>query len=124
VVNRAEAHVLRLAMLVALANESSLIERPHLEAALAIVAYSERSATYFLAGKLADPVAEKILHALREVFPAGLTRTELHAVLQRHVPISRIKEALAALIKDGLAREEREPSSGGARPWRYHSLAK
>jgi hypothetical protein len=123
VLNRSAPHVLRVAGIFCLADRTQAIEPCHLIAAKALWDASIRCATYIFGDSLGDPVAEKILGALREVSPAGLTRTELHAVLQRHVPTIRIKQALAVLISGGLARETREASSGGRLAWNYYALA-
>src|SRR5262249_47697026 len=68
--SRAEAHVLRLALLYALMDGSSRIEVEHLRAALALWDYAERSAAYIFGGGTGRNDADRILSALRDA-PAG-----------------------------------------------------
>jgi hypothetical protein len=123
ILNRSAPHVLRVAGIFCLADRVQVIEPCHLRAAKALWDASVRCASFIFGDSLGDPVAEKILGALREVSPAGLTRTELHAVLQRHVSTIRIKQALAVLISGGVALETREVTAGGRLAWKYYALA-
>jgi hypothetical protein len=76
VTSRAEAHVVRLALLYALLDRYNQIEPIHLRAALALWDYCERSARSIFGDALGDRDAQAILNALRAA-PAGLTRTEI-----------------------------------------------
>src|SRR5262249_42603002 len=96
ILGRAEAHVMRLACLYALMDESSIIRAPHLRAALALSRYCQESVRYIFGQTLGDPVAEKILEALR-ISAAGLTRTEIRDLFQRHRRGHEIDSALALL---------------------------
>ena len=58
---RAEAQVMRLACLYALLDRSKVVKRVHLEAALALWDYSERSARYIFGSSLGDKTADRIL---------------------------------------------------------------
>ena len=66
ILGRAEAQVLRLALVYALLDRSAFIDAPHLLAALACWDYAEASARYIFGDTLGDPVADEILRALRE----------------------------------------------------------
>src|SRR5262249_25659115 len=55
---RAEAHVMRLALLYALLDRSALICGPHLLAALALWEYCEQSVYFVFGDCLGDPVAD------------------------------------------------------------------
>ena len=68
---RAEAHVLRLALLYALLDHSRFIEAPHLMAALALWDYCERSVYYIFGDNLGDPVADEACYGYCEVAQAA-----------------------------------------------------
>lgn len=110
---RAEAQVLRLSMVYALADKSSVICLPHLKAALALWEYCERSATYIFGDALGDPTADTILAALRNS-RSGLTRTEISALFRRHKPTSEIARALSELASLGLAGSKHDQTDGRA----------
>jgi hypothetical protein len=101
--SRAEAHVLRLSMLYALADSSASIRRPHLEAALALWDFSARSCAFIFGGSLGDPTADELLRALRAA-PDGLTRSDMTAHFGRNKSSAEIGRALAVLARQGLAR--------------------
>lgn len=63
--SRAEAQVMRLALVYALLDESPMIRAEHLTAGLALWNYAEQSAKYIFGSKLGDPVADDVLYALR-----------------------------------------------------------
>jgi hypothetical protein len=111
--SRAEAQALRLAATYAVMDLSATIERPHLEAALALWRYSEASARYIFRDATGDAVADRIATALIGK-SEGLTRTDLFDVFGRHVGRDRIDRALALL--EGLGRIRRERVETGGRP--------
>jgi hypothetical protein len=78
-VARAEAQVLRLAMIYALLGETCYIWPQHLRAALAFWRYCQASVRYIFGDALGDPVADDLLRTLRQAGPGGMTRTELRA---------------------------------------------
>jgi hypothetical protein len=108
---RAEAHVMRLAMLYALMDSSAVIEAEHLMAALALWDYAERSVYFVFGDDLGDPVADDLLRLLRSC-PAGLTRNELRDYFGRHQSSERIGRALGLLLQHHLARQERQDTRG------------
>jgi len=115
---RAEAQVLRLSLLYALLDESDTIRTPHLNAALALWDYADRSAAHIFGASLGDPVADDILRALRRSRD-GLTRTDISNFLGRNVPADRIDAALRALEGADLAYCESEETGGRpAERWR------
>ncbi len=113
VLARAEAQVLRLAMLYALLDGSGEIRVEHLKAALAVWEYCEASAECVFGDTLGDPDADAILSALR-TNPAGLSRTQIRDLFSRNLSAERIERALLTLTKAGLARFE--PHSTHGRP--------
>lgn len=116
VLGRAEAQVLRLALVFALADSEELIRVAHLEAALAIWGYCEDSARVIFGDALGDPVADEILRVLRET-PQGMTRDELRNHFDRNVAAARLTQALEQLAEKGLATGRKEPPEGGRGRW-------
>jgi hypothetical protein len=112
VTNRAEAQTMRLAGIYALLDKSAVIRREHLRAALAVWMYCEKSAAYIFGTALGDPVADTIMQALRELAPAGLTRTDISNLFGRNRDSGQINRALAALREAGRARSEFEETEG------------
>lgn len=112
VVGRAEAQVLRLAALYAVMAESQTIEHEHLKAALALWDYAEESARYIFGDATGDPVADRILDALRAAGKDGLTRTEIRNLFGRHKSRDEINRALALLSSMGRIRREYAPTGG------------
>ena len=78
VMSRCHPHVLRLAGIYALADGLAVIDGCHLLAARALWDASARCARYIFGDSLGDPNAEKILNALKDGLPTGLTRTEIN----------------------------------------------
>jgi hypothetical protein len=109
---RAEAQVVRLAMIYALLEKCAFIKVDHLCAARALWKYSEASIRYVFGTALGDPVADAILRALHN---GELSRTEISALFARHQTAAQISLALAALEECGLARPFKR-SNGGGRP--------
>jgi hypothetical protein len=109
---RAEAQVVRLAMIYAVLDKAKQIDIPHLQAAMAVWAYCEASAVYIFGDSLGDPVADEILRALRQAGARGMNRTMISELFGRNQPANRIGTALALLIREGRARSEIHHTSG------------
>lgn len=120
ITSRAEAQVIRLALLYALLDQSPHIGAPHLKAALALWDYCEASARYVFGSALGDPVADEILRALRAARAQGLSRTDLSNLFKRHKDATTIGRALELLAQQGLAGSRLDESEGGrpAEVWR------
>lgn len=108
---RAAPITLRLAMLYALLDRSSVVRPAHLLAGLAVWDYAERSVNFLFGDRTGNPLADEVRELLRNA-PAGLTRTELVAALGRHQFGDKLTSALAALQSAGLARCERKETGG------------
>jgi Protein of unknown function (DUF3987) len=108
---RAEAQVLRLALVYAVLDRARAIAAEHLLAALAIWDFCEASARYIFGDALGNPVADRILQALRAA-PGGLTRTEIRDLFERNRSASEINVALTALEERGLAQRVSEVTAG------------
>jgi hypothetical protein len=73
VIARAEAQVVRIALIFALLDRRDAIALEHLEAAMAVWAYCEASALRIFGDSLGDPVADDILRAIRQSGDNGMT---------------------------------------------------
>lgn len=117
---RAEAHVTRLSLMYALLDEATEIGFEHLQAGLSVWRYCADSARYVFEDSIGDPIAERILAALAQAGPTGLSRTELRDHFGRHKDRKSLQRSLIALQETGLAQMRSEPTSG--RPVeRWHS---
>jgi hypothetical protein len=112
ITQRASPYVLRLSLIFALLDESNLVEKRHLEAALAVWQYAEDSARYVFGGKLDNQAAEKILAAIRENAENGMTRTEIRDLFDRHISVEKLKAALELLLESGLAKPVKKETKG------------
>ena len=104
ILGRAEAQVIRLAVIYAALDNKTQIDTPHLEAALAVWDFCEESATQVFGDLVGDDIADAIQDALRAASPNGMTRTEISALFSRHATSSRISTALDLLRRLGRAR--------------------
>jgi hypothetical protein len=120
---RAEAQVLRIAHVYALLDCSAEIQIPHLEAALALWDYSLRSVQHVFGTSLGDPLADTILNSLRErhgsgvnvgngAKVAGLSRTDIRAIVGGRVSADQISRALSLLERYRLAYPVNEHTGG------------
>jgi hypothetical protein len=108
---RAEAHVIRLALLYTLTDGQRQIGAAHLKAALALQDYAARSADWALHGATGEPLAEQI-HATLRQHPAGLTRTQISDTLKHNQPAGQIDHALQALRAAERATATHKPTGG------------
>ncbi|MGH2843548.1 MAG: DUF3987 domain-containing protein [Solirubrobacteraceae bacterium] len=113
---RAEAHVIRLALLYTLADGKHQIGTPQLHAALAMQNYAARSAAWALTGATGDPLAEQIHATLRQ--SNGLTRSQINQALNHNQPAGQIDTALQALHTAGRVTSTQIATGGRpARLW-------
>lgn len=108
---RAEAHVIRLALLYTLADGKRQIGTAHLQAALALQEYAARSAAWALRGATGDPLAEQI-HAALHDHPGGLTRSQISQTLNHNQPAGQIDHALHTLHAAGRVTTTQIPTGG------------
>lgn len=122
VTSRAEAQVVRLALIYALldapAGSEPEIAPEHLEAALAVWRYCADSAKHIFGDSLGDPKADEALCLLRTAGPQGMTRTQLGYDLfgRQNVTAERIARVLRVLSDCHLARRQEGKSDGRGRP--------
>lgn len=111
VTSRAEAQTMRLACLYALLDCKEVVERVHLEAALALWRYCEASARYIFGAATGDRIADELLLALQEAGSDGLTRTQIRDLFNRRRS-GAVDAALTVLSETGRARFETEQTGG------------
>jgi hypothetical protein len=113
---RAEAQVIRLALIYALlecpVQGEARITLKHLDAAIAIWDYCEASATRIFGNALGDPVADEIRRALILAGKSGMTRTAIRDLFGRHRSTDRVSQALGLLMTRGQARMESKTTGG------------
>lgn len=112
VTGRAEAQVIRLALIYCLLDAAEHIDVAHLLAALAVWNYCDQTAAYVFAYSLGDRVADEILSGLRTAGSSGRSRTDISNLFKRHLSGQRIGAALTVLQRRGLAAPE-SVSTGG-----------
>jgi hypothetical protein len=114
ILGRAEAQVMRVAVLYALLDQSKVIRLDHLRAALEIWRYAEDSACFLFGDSLGDPVADEILRALRKS-GSGMTRSEIRDVFNKHKTAAQIDQSLVSLFEAGTVNRRFEPTAGRPR---------
>jgi hypothetical protein len=116
--SRAEAQVLRIALIYALMDKSAQIRKKHLQAALGVWRYCLDSAQFiFDRSRVVTPelkLEERILDLLRKSATNGVTRTEISAALNNHYDANAIGAALSELREDGIAYSQKEKTGGRA----------
>jgi hypothetical protein len=108
---RPEAQTLRLQVAYAALDGSPTITTAHIEAALAVWSYCEASALAIFGDALCDPIADRLLAALRQA-PDGLDGTEQSAVFRRHASAAQLAQARTLLEGKGLIVTEPEKTGG------------
>lgn len=111
VTSRAEAHVVRLALIYSLLDKSVEIRTEHLSAALAVWRFCESSARQVFGQSLGNPTADRIRTALTQT-GHGMTRTEISSLFKHHQSSDDISRALDLLRKLEMAECRREKSAG------------
>jgi hypothetical protein len=109
--SRAAAQVLRMSVIYALLDGSEIVRPQHLRAAREVWRYCEDSARYVL-GEALDPMAERLLVAIRNAGEDGLSGTEIRDMFGRHASINEINRALAQLEDAGLVVRVRVKTAG------------
>jgi hypothetical protein len=103
--------VLRLSLLYALLDQSSIIRRVHLEAALALWDYAAASAQHIFGDASGDTVADDLLCFLKAA-PDGLTRTQIRDKFSGHQTKERLDAVLLQLQQKGQAHSKKVATGG------------
>lgn len=114
ITGRAEAQVMRLALLYALLDRAGEIQLRHLEAGLEVWRYCEQSAAYIFGDATGDPVADRIIQALRDE-GGEMTQAEVNDLFSGHRGTDRLAAALALLDQHGLIFQLKEATGGRPR---------
>ena len=97
---RSEAHTVRLALIYALLDESRVIQKIHLQAALELWRYAEASVAFVFGDAIGDPFVDELERAIRS-HENGMTRTK-----------DQIDRALRVLLELGRIRRVKEETGG------------
>jgi hypothetical protein len=106
--------VLRLSVIYALLDSSLTVSLQHLKAALAVWEYCEASALAIFGNRLGDPLADRILEALRAAGDMGTSDNDIYEMFGRNRS-ARERERALALLKD-LKLVRSEIVATGGRP--------
>ncbi|MDX1963919.1 MAG: DUF3987 domain-containing protein [Pirellulales bacterium] len=107
---RAEAQVMRLAVVLAMICRSPIITREILTAALAIWDYCDQSARYVFGFSTGSRTADRIINELRQ--RQGMTRSEIYGIFKGRVPAAELNRCMGTLEGMGLATKLSVPTSG------------
>jgi hypothetical protein len=110
--SRAAAQGLRLSLIYALLDGSSLVRPVHLRAAREVWRYCEDSAC-FLLGDAVDAFVDRLLTAIREAGKSGLSGTQIRDLFGRHARMNDRNRALAQLQAAGLVVKVRVNTGAG-----------
>jgi hypothetical protein len=99
-------------MLYALLDCSEQIRVEHVEAAVALWRYCERSTRMLIGDAVGNPIADAIVAELERQAPKPLTRTQVRDLLQRHRTTAQIEQALNELEQLGRIRFDRKDTGG------------
>ncbi|MDD2367562.1 MAG: DUF3987 domain-containing protein [Desulfuromonadaceae bacterium] len=113
VVNRTEAHAVRLSLIYALCAGHSQIEVEDLKAAVAIVEYSRKSAFKIFGSVSADKRKVKILEALKNAVNNEMSVTEISSkVFNRNMKAEDLRKLLSEMEASKLIVMEKLPAEG------------
>ncbi|MBV8831248.1 MAG: DUF3987 domain-containing protein [Acidobacteriaceae bacterium] len=122
-ISRSEAHAVRLATLFAVLDLSHEIKVQHLQAALAIVDYSNRSVAHIFGDQNSHSFTQQVLTAVRNAGTAGLTKTDLMRHFSNNKSSDDIRTALDSLRKQGLIWSEARRTEGRSSIRWFHKAA-
>lgn len=109
--SRAEAHALRLQIIYALLDKSTVIRLEHVEAAIAVWRYCEESAFLVFGDREDTSDADVILSEL-VTRPDGLSRDEIRRLFSGHRSSDDLSRVLDQLVRSRLVQEEQIQTSG------------
>jgi hypothetical protein len=107
---RAEAQVLRLSLLYAILDGSSIVRASHLRSALALWRYADASVMRVFGEATGDPNADRIYAALTK--NGGMTQSDLLHLFARNMRAADLGRALESLVAAGKVRSRSESTGG------------
>jgi hypothetical protein len=103
---RDTSHLLKLALIYAVLDQSDVIDVAHLNAALAVCDFSQVSARWLFSERTGNRLANTIFWALART-PEGMSRERIiDDVCYRNTTKTQLNQALEALAKNNMARME------------------
>ena len=115
---RGEAQTLRLALIYALLDGASEIDRVHIEAGLAMWNYCKASARFIFGDLLGNTTADAILRALRTAGANGMSRTDISDLFGHNRDSGKITRRWSCCShpgRRGLRRQPHQAAAGGRR---------
>jgi hypothetical protein len=118
---RDTSHLLKLALIYAVLDQSEKIEVVHFDAAIAVCDFCQATARWLFSERTGDRLANQIFQALVRT-PEGLTRWDIsNDVCYRNTPSTKIEVALEVLAKSRMARLSIELGEKNRRIERWHA---
>jgi hypothetical protein len=112
IVARDAAQVLRLSLIYSLIDGKKDIDVQHVRAAAAVWAYCRESARIIFGDSLGNPIADRLLAAVRSAGEEGLTGNEVHQVLSGHATKAQVAVTREELERKGLVVTITEATGG------------
>lgn len=109
---RSRPHTLRLALVYAAADGSSLIDAEHVEAAVAVWRFSDASVRIIFDSATGDPLADRLLVTLKMAGGHSLSLSEQRSHLGHNYPAADLRDAGGILVSLGLAEQVKRPGKG------------
>ncbi len=109
---RSRPHTLRLALVYAAADGSSVIDAQHVQAAIAVWHFSDASVRMIFESATGDPLADRLLVALKMAGDRALSLSEQRSHLGHNYPAADLRAAGAILVALGLAEGIKRPGKG------------
>jgi hypothetical protein len=109
---RARPHTLRLALVYAAADGSSVIDAEHVQAAIGVWRFSDASVRVIFDSATGDPLADRLLVALKMAGDRELSLSEQRSHLGHNYPAADLRAAGAILVALGLVERIRRPGKG------------
>jgi hypothetical protein len=102
---RAEAQVLRIALIYAVLGGCNNVDLPHLRAALEVWRYCQDSVDYCFDGSIASTITDKI-YAFLVTMPEGASLTQIFKLFHGHKKTEELQRAFDTLSTTGAVRRE------------------
>ncbi len=118
--SRAETNTIRLALIYALLDTATEVEKTHLQSALALWDYCEQSVQFIFGEVDAGSTERRILEAMRE--KGQLDTRGLYDIFSRNISKRHLEDALASLIASARIVVETQKSGNRGRPKKIFSL--
>ena len=106
---RGAAQVLRISLIYALLDESDVIDKPHLEAALAVWEYCEESVRGIFGTSLGNTVADTLYRSMTE---EGLSLSDGYDIFSNHIRAGELLNGFRSLESFGLVEAVSKPTGG------------